>query len=439
LTQPSIVRRGSAERPTVSLVLKGPEHRGEANTCPTRLFPVLPSASPFHRPILAVLLALAWLALLPLPGARAAVPGVSPDLTWGISPSAQTQEARQLENAGVKWVRLNLNWDYVEPSPGVYDAQNLAMYDNAVRESQANGLKIVMLVSRSPQWASGSTNLDAPPRDPARYAHLVNFLAKRWGDAVAAYEVWNEENQQRFWPAPGGPDPAAYVALLKAAYPAIKAGNSHALVVFGGVTNDYAYVSRAYAAGAKRFFDVMSDHPYSCSLSPDRFSLSTSGRIQPSGFLAYRELHRTMVSNGDGAKPMWFTEFGWSTTSGPCGVSEQLQAAYLTRAYQLMARDPYVQVGIWYDWRNNYPYADADAYEARFGLFTSTWAPKPAYYAFVQYARGPLARASSIASLRLDAAIQKLRAGARRPSWRVLSPARWQAAAARVEFSHRQL
>ena len=65
-------------------------------------------------------------------------------------------------------------------------------------------------------------------------------------------------------------------------------------------------------------------------------------------------------------------------------MTEAQQAAYLTRAYQLMSQTPYVGVGFWYDWRNNYPYHDADSYQAQFGLLDSTWVAKPAFTAFVR-------------------------------------------------------
>lgn len=337
------------------------------------------------------LLALGMFALascvLPLPpSAHAVQPGVSADLTWGVPLSIQRAEARQMRQAGVRWVRLTFNWDFAEPVPGQYSNRNLRMYDRAIRVARANHLGVLMLVSRSPSWASGSSNPQAPPVDPWRYAALMELLARRWGTSVAAYEIWNEEDQPRFWPTASGPDPAAYVPMLQASYLAIKVANPRALVVFGGVDNDYDYVERAYALGARGYFDVMADHPYSCANRPDAV-WHAGGRIAPGSFLAYRELHNTMAANGDGHKAMWLTEFGWSTASGHCGVSRQQQARNLTRAYQLMSRTRYAQIGFWYDWRNNFPMHDANRYEAQFGLISSNWRRKPAFTAFVRFAK----------------------------------------------------
>jgi hypothetical protein len=89
-----------------------------------------------------------------------------------------------------------------------------------------------------------------------------------------------------------------------------------------------------------------------------------------------------MLGHGDD-KPVWFTEFGWSTTSQPgWGVSAQQQADYTKLAYQCMQQDSYVQVAVLYILRNNYWANDADDWEDQLGLVTTNWSHKPAYDAF---------------------------------------------------------
>ena len=69
-------------------------------------------------------------------------------------------------------------------------------------------------------------------------------------------------------------------------------------------------------------------------------------------------------------------------------MSEAQQAEYLTRAYQLIEADPYVEVAIWYTLRNPYWMDDGDYGEARFGLLRTDYSQKPAYAAFKAYAHG---------------------------------------------------
>jgi hypothetical protein len=47
-----------------------------------------------------------------------------------------------------------------------------------------------------------------------------------------------------------------------------------------------------------------------------------------------------------------------------------------------MQQDPYVEVGILYELRNNYWSGDADNWEDQLGLMTTGWSHKPAYDAF---------------------------------------------------------
>lgn len=316
--------------------------------------------------------------------AQAAEPGLSPDLSWGTSGADQQKTAIALRDIGSHWVRLNVEWRSTETSQGHYDSSLLSYYDDAVDVARSAGQRVLMLVSQSPGWASGSTNKEAPPKDPATYAAFVHFLASRWAGKVDAWEVWNEPNISRFWPT--GPNPAAYTALLKAAYPAIKSADPGADVVFGGPsTNDYDFIEGAYAAGAKGYFDVMATHPYTCG-SPESVSYS-NGRISKGSFLGYREIHNTMLAQGDD-KPIWLTEFGWSTTTESCGVGEATQADYLTKAFQLAAQDPYVQVAFYYNLRNNYWSHDADTVEAQYGLMRTDFSHKPSYDAFKACASG---------------------------------------------------
>src|SRR5437016_4846215 len=78
--------------------------------------------------------------------------------------------------------------------------------------------------------AGGSADKRVPPRNLQDYADALKWSAARW-KSVQAWEVWNEPNAAEFLnPA----DPAAYTRLLKASYPAVKAGNPAAKVVFAG-------------------------------------------------------------------------------------------------------------------------------------------------------------------------------------------------------------
>ena len=145
-----------------------------------------------------------------------------------------------------------------------------------------------------------------------------------------------------------------YAAQLKAAYPAVKTGDPAAKVVFGGLSfNDWEFLEAAFAAQPSlgQYFDVMATHPYTGSkpgytgaAPPEAITTGPDGRMDKYSFPAYRELRATMAAHG-GAKPIWFTEFGWATGHRRrWGVSQAQQADYLTRALRYVEQDPYVEV-----------------------------------------------------------------------------------------------
>jgi polysaccharide biosynthesis protein PslG len=352
----------------------------------------------------AVLLGVLLIAATSPSTAAAAEPGVVSDLNWGINETEKQQTVAAMTDAKVRWTRLSLNWHDLEPSQGSYSSWWLADLDRSVQLAHDAGVKLILNLTDGPQWASGSTNRRAPPRDPEDVVPFLRFIADRYQGKVQAYEIWNEENLTYWWSP--GPDPAGYTALLKAAYPAVKSADPSATVVFGGLNrNDYQFVEAAYAAGAKGYFDVMAVHPFTCK-SPTNYywvdgntetwigegsdppPSGSNARISKYPYLGYREVRRSMLAQGDD-KPIWFTEFGWSTaspTTSSCVVDEATQAQYLTQAFQIAEQDPYVQVALTYNLRE---FANpSTVWDNGFGLMRWGFTPKPAYYAFRDYASG---------------------------------------------------
>jgi hypothetical protein len=316
--------------------------------------------------------------------AAAAETGVVANGAAGLN----TQSDAAVANLGVRWVRGFLPWSTVEPTRGHLNEWLLQQIEAGIAGLPA-GTRVILDIVDSPQWASGSPNPATPPRDVADYARFAGLLAKRLGGRVAAYEIWNEEDAPLWWL--GGPDPAAYAAMLKAAYPAIKAAEPHATVVFGGLTgNDYEFLSAVYDHGARGYFDAVGVHTDSIcnSISPYNalYVSGTDRRVDRWAFLGYRTVHETMLAHGD-SSPIWMTELGWSTSKQICnsgagaghsagGVSEETQALFLRQAYHCLAQDPYVQVGIWYGLQETEPFGSP---RGSYGLLDQDLVPKPSY------------------------------------------------------------
>jgi Cellulase (glycosyl hydrolase family 5) len=332
--------------------------------------------------------------MLALAGASAqgAQTGVVIDGPQGLS----LQSVNEMAGLGVGWVRVFAAWNIFEPNRGHLNEPELDSLETGLA-ALPKGTKVIVDVVNTPAWESGSSNPAMPPRDPADYARFAGALAKRFAGRVAAWEIWNEEDASLWWAS--GPDPAAYTALLKAAYPAIKSVDLSATVVLGGLTgNDYEFLSQLYADGAKGSFDAVAVHTDTICDVESPYEILRNGQSDPRisrwSFLGYRTVHEVMLAHGDNS-PIWMTELGWSTDTQVCnsgawagqkaaGVTPQQQATFLLQAYHCLAQDSYVQVGIWFGLQDTEPFGSP---RGSYGLLDPSLLPKPAYGALADYDR----------------------------------------------------
>lgn len=359
---------------------------------------------PCSTPVLALLALLG--ALVCAPAAPAALKvGAVGDITWGSSRADIDREIALMRETGITTIRADVSWKGTEPdAPGVRNVGWLAELDYAITRARLAGLEVVVpLVAQVPYWASSDParytdaagrhwNPSYPPTSNAAYAGWAARMAEHFAAlGVTTFEIWNEPNHRGFW-APG-PDAAAYAALLRPAAAAVRSAVPGARIVLGGLSaNDYVYLEALYAAGARSDFDVMAVHPYTGSTSPDVSWRDTAGRWAKDCFCGLAEIRAVMVANGDAAKPVWVTEFGWSTTTARYGVGEADQARFLTRALDRMAAWPWIERAYVYQFRNA-PWRKDDpaVWEANLGLMRSDFTPKPALAAL----RGWIAQAAT--------------------------------------------
>jgi hypothetical protein len=325
--------------------------------------------------------------------ASAATVGINVTATSGDYLNS-TSVLRSIRASRPAWVRLFVGWNAVESAPGVYNTAEIADYQQFLAALPA-GTKVDVDVEGTPSWASGGSNdIHTPPVDNATYASFVGHLVKAFHGRVTAWEIWNEEDSSGWW----GGTAAQYVGLLRAAHEAVKAADPGATVVLGGLTgNDSAYLRELYADGARGSFDAVGVHTdTACNVtSPYVFEYNIGTKtINQYFFLGFISVHATMVAAGDGSKPIYMTELGWSSTTTECetghwagqklaGVTEQTQATYMRQAFHCLAlpRYSYVKAAMWFELTNN---SASTAPIDNFGLLDSNLSPKPASAAFTQ-------------------------------------------------------
>jgi hypothetical protein len=307
-----------------------------------------------------------------------------------------------VKQAGFNWMTEQIEWDAVELGPGDYDWSQL---DPIVNEGNAAGLNIMLSFEHAPEFYRTPTS-GLMPGDPSTYGAFLGAVAARYAGKVQAYELWNEENLDRE-AGTGNVDPTTYLPLLEAGSTAIRAADPTAKVLLGApspttsdipgsVIDDITYLTNLYAINngeVKSYFDILSAHPSGFSNPPDctpatpSCSLSGAWNTDDSFFAFTRasEYHDIMVQNGDDAKQIWFTEFGYcSNPTPPPGyeycryITEDQQAEFLESAYQMARNTPYV--GAMFQWNLNFQMSVPQTDEKwGFGIVQADYSGRPAY------------------------------------------------------------
>jgi hypothetical protein len=268
-----------------------------------------------------------------------------------------------LADTKVKWVLEEFRWEWVEPSQGNF---TWTCMDRAIDDERARGLDIVGQLDYTAGWAAGSSapiSYNPPPLD--LWQRYVTQTVTRYKDRVSAWQVWNEPNNPTFWTG----TKEQYAQLLQVTYDTIKRIDPGAKVLGPAITGvDESWLD----AMPWDKFDVLALHMYvpPAFLNDQGYSYYAQGLPNLKSLVARR-----------GTKPIWITEFGYSSAQGaqPWYVGdEKLQARYLTAYIAETLAYPGLNI------ERVLPYAlNDDAPGGGFGLTRHDWSSrKPAYDAY---------------------------------------------------------
>jgi len=304
----------------------------------------------------------------------------------------------RVRSAGAGLVRQTFDWARIERRPGRYD---LRFYDGYVAALAERGLSVLPIVFNPPAFRSsapahGAARGTYPPARPADMGRFAAVLARRYGPdgtlwrdnpdlpqvPVRSWQIWNEPNLPVYWPS--GPDPAAYVRLLRATGAAIRRVDPHAEIVMAGLPESGLgmplgrYLEGVYAAGGAGAFDTLALHLFG---GDARTTLATA-----------RAARRLAAANGD--RPgLWITELGWASGGPKSGfrVTEAEQAERLNSTLRALARhrrELRLRGVIYFNWRDSLPYAGGrDFFGLHTGLVDRDGTAKPALGAYRGVAR----------------------------------------------------
>jgi hypothetical protein len=261
---------------------------------------------------------------------------------------------KRATSIGVRWFREDFWWSTLEPRRGEFDWRAT---DALMRNAARYGANVVAIAGYAPGWASGHPESDKfPPRDPQDYARFCAAIVNRYGEGgsfwaengslrpapIRAIELWNEPWLWAFWGP--DPDPAAYASLVRAAAPAIKAAQRDMKVLISGDLHsgyrdgrENSWLNGWLSQLLKQDLpmgavDGWSIHPYSGNRGPHQSTIDgfADQRYATQWLFEQLPLIRDMTSAAGKFKPLWPTEFGW-TTGGE--VTEEVQASFVREAF----------------------------------------------------------------------------------------------------------
>ncbi|HEX8752922.1 MAG TPA: hypothetical protein VF731_05840 [Solirubrobacterales bacterium] len=332
------------------------------------------------------------------PAARAYLPpgfiGVSPQTP------ASSSDFELMREAGIESVRLPLAWAGIQPSSPLTSNADWSGFDREVELAAEAELEVMPFVLNTPDWVAAES-IDLPVRTSWQRWAWTSFLreaAKRYGpggwfweehrdlpyEPIRMWEIWNEENIVTF---DHQPDPRRFAELIRISGRVLHRANPGSKVIVGGlfgrplqVPPNVAsgdFLSRLYRAGnVKRYFDGVGLHPYVADARAMAAQLAN--------------LRRIMRVHHDGATPLYVTELGWGSASGPTRWQRGLygQADELSQAFEILSEDR-VRWGVggawWFTWADD---TGGCGFCHTAGLLTESRRAKPAWYRFNEWTGG---------------------------------------------------
>jgi hypothetical protein len=311
--------------------------------------------------------------------------------------SVVERHMRQFRSLGVDRLRVSAFWDQIAPRPGRrrkpnFDASysgagthyHFTNLDRVVRAAVQHHLKVMISITTpAPLWATGDPgkhDRQWKPK-PHEFALFARAIASRYGIWADQFAVLNEPNQpgwlQPQTDAHGPFAPHHYRALVRSAFPAIRAAAPRATILVGELASSgsvnrgpdssirplafmraFGCVSRSFRpvrTGRCRGFkparaDAIGHHPYEFFTHPSKHSPNRDDAAIGDGRRLLRFLDRLVASGGlvsarGGKLDVHYTEYGYQTDPPDpyAGIPLKRQARWLQEAANVAFRTPRVR------------------------------------------------------------------------------------------------
>ncbi|MBI4832049.1 MAG: beta-galactosidase [Candidatus Lindowbacteria bacterium] len=308
-------------------------------------------------------------------------------------PKAFGESIKYTGDLGIGSMRVVVQWQLVEPSPGQFDWTTT---DRIVDTAQAKNVEVLFTLRSISSWGTKQETQQrsiyrsgSAPSDMKQWTQFLEALAGRYKGRGVHYEIENEVNGPTFWSG----TVEEYVELLKASYPVIKQADPDARVLPSAMA---CKIVRNFKPGrneewnrhdewlrailSTKSFDAVSVHNYYFPSEIVANGLTFRGYLD--------HIRDLMKEAGVSERPIWITEAGYvSRTTDASGRKDkgtpEKQAKWLKEAYQ-QAFESGVERVFWLLLRDR-----EEAYFGSMGLADANGKPRPAWNAMKQLTKSP--------------------------------------------------
>lgn len=285
-------------------------------------------------------------------------------------PRAKTRDRQNsilklLKDAGCTNVRTDYwLWSAIEKNKGVYDSTYFKDLNNAKEKFGINLLPI--LGKNNALYGNDVDTIISKRRNLEGFTDYINQVAKH-APYLTMVELYNEADYGGAYVNTFKSD---YTNVEKFLYEKVKKENPNLEIMVGGIAQSWLIepMEGMLRYGIYPYTDAFSIHGYNHprSITYDFFGDRFKSQ-------------QDVISNYGGWKPLYITETGTTTAKNQSGVSENMSAREVVRAFILA--DMYNMQGMWYYQFLNTG-IDMNNTEDCFGLVTWSLEAKPGYISY---------------------------------------------------------
>ena len=290
-------------------------------------------------------------------------------------------EMKMIDDAGIRWVRMDFDWSVTEREKGVY---NFAAYDRLMAALEPHNIRALFILDYDNRHYDGGVS---PHTDEGRaaFAKWAVAAVRHFRGRGIIWEMWNEPEMiymdQSLWtPKPNVHD---YSALAVAVGKALRAAEPDELYI-GPAAAIYAFsfIEASFQLGVLEYFSAVSVHPYPL----DDYVSGTGPEENFARYDSLRTLIDTYKPPGKSI-PIISSEQGYPSNGWPNpNLDETEQGKLVSRKYLTdMAND--VAISNWYNWKSGPNPSDP---EHNFGMVRNEYLfPAPSVWDGYSYVREP--------------------------------------------------